>query len=568
MKNTFRCLFALAAASLFLVSCEEELIPSKDTYGKYKGVTGTYAYIVGGTNPEYDAVYTEIQHTPMGEYGTIEKTLEVALTKAQASDVTVKVAVDNNSLEDTYTAFPDGVLKFEDTVTIPAGELKAEIKVSVDNADFPSLTAPSYMAVFRIVDAGDIQVSTNSNIALLYVTTSTVDLSTNIVSIQNETVQFSIKNYTDSQTGDDIYKDITVRGTEAAFTQFTVEMTVDNSLIASYNAENGTSYLQVPDGVVDLTDAQMAKDSKTAVSTVSISEENRALLTDANGYLVPVRIESAGPATLSETSGVVYLVINVSNIDTPSNMFSALYLGDKEMSCIYEFSKGMDLTKGFIYVFHMFIDENVGQQRVCNISDKSTNWINMMRLGQRGNGEELEWYVGPTNDTWRKKLYANVSAGEWHQIVLVYNGSSYIFYVDMVEASRYDLTEEEKAQNSSVVFQAFEFANSWGDNYRSPFKGRLWNFSVWSYSDAFFQVVLTSTYKGIGMDAIMSYAWIYGLKGYWPINEGQGHILYDKNGWENMDLSHAVRCNDEVNNEPFDASPYVQWIADEHNIIE
>lgn len=562
MKRLLKYLFLLASASLVLASCEEELIPSKDTYGAYKGVTGTYAYIVGGTMPEYEAVTAAIQHTPEGELGTISKTIEVAVTKVQESDVTVTLATDESALETGYEAFPDGVLKYENTVTIPAGETSASVTVSVDNADFPSLTAAQYMAAFRITDATGVEVSTNSNLSLLYVTTETIDPRENVVSLVEATHTFSITNYTDAQTGNDIRFTLEVTGTEPAFRDFDVVFGIDNSLIAAYNDENGTSYGQIPDGVIELGSADMAEDATETSLTVYVGEDARARLKEAPGYLVPIIIESAGESTVGTT--VVYVIINVTNFDYDSNMFSALYLADKEMACWYKFEEGIDMTEGFLYIFHMFIDENVGQQRVGNIADKDEYWINMLRLGQRNNGEEIEWWVGPNNN--RKNLYANVTAGEWHQIGLYYNGDSYIIYVDTEEQARYELTDDDKNMNNEgIVFQGIEFANSWGDAYRSPFNGRLWNWSVWQgVNDYYVKTILDNTYLGMD-ESFLSYASWYGLKAFWPMDEGQGAVLRDECGWEDIDFTKATRCNDEVNFVPFDASPYVQWIADENN---
>lgn len=562
MKKLLKYLFLSAGAAFLLTSCEEELIPSKDTYGAYKGVTGTYAYIVDGTMPEYEAVTAAIQHTPIGELGTIERTVDVAVTKVQEADVTITLGVDNTALEAGYEAFPEGILKYENSVTIPAGETSASVTVSVDNADFPSLTAAKYMAAFRITDATGVEVSSNSNLALLYVTTETIDPRDNVVALVEETHTFSITNYTDAQTGDDIWFSLDVTGTEPAFQDFDVVFGIDNDLIAAYNEENGTSYVQIPDGVIELGTAKMAEDATETSLSVSVDDESRALLKDAPGYLVPITIESAGESTLGTT--VVYVIINVTNFDYDSNMFSALYLADKEMACWYKFSQGIDMTDGFLYIFHMFIDENVGQQRVGNIADKDEVWINMLRLGQRNNGEELEWWVGPNNN--RKNLYADVTAGEWHQIGLYYNGDNYIIYVDKEEQARYELTEEDKALNDEgIVFQGIEFANSWGDNYRSPFNGRLWNWSVWQgVNSRMVSTVLNNTYLGMD-ESFLSYASRYGLKAFWPMDEGQGAVLHDECGWEDIDFTKATRCNDEVTFVPFDASPYVQWVADENN---
>ena len=566
MKKVLKYIAASAAAVLGLVSCEEELIPSKDTYGEYKGVTGTYAYIVDGTMPEYEAVTAAIQHTPIGELGTVERTIEVAVTKVQAEAVTVTIGEDASAIESGYEAFPEGVLKYESTVTIPAGETSASVTVTVENSDFPSLTASQYMAAFRITGATGVEISSNSNLALLYVTTETIDPRDNIVALAEDSHSFEITNYTDVQDGDDIYFRLNVTGTEPAFREFEVEFTVDNSLVDTYNGEHGTSYLSLPEGIMEIPDAVMAEDATETSVTVSVSEAGMEQLTEEPGYLVPIKVASAGESTVG--SGVVYVIIDVTNFDYDSNMFSSLYLADKEMACWYKFREGIDMTDGFLYVFHMFIDENVGQQRVGNIADTDEYWINMLRLGQRNNGEELEWWVGPNNN--RKYLYANVTAGEWHQIGLYYNGSSYIFYVDTQEASRYDLTEDDKAMNDEgITFQGIEFANSWGDAYRSPFNGRLWNFSVWQgVSDRYISNILESTYKGMQGDFLQFAQWMYGLQAFWPMDEGQGYILHDECGWEDIDFTQATRCNDEVNFVPFDASPYVQWIADGNNRFE
>ena len=56
---------------------------------------------------------------------------------------------------------------------------------------------------------------------------------------------------------------------------------------------------------------------------------------------MPVRIEDASPATVSGSSGVVYMAINVANFDRPSDMFAALYMGDWRIAT----SKKVTLTE-------------------------------------------------------------------------------------------------------------------------------------------------------------------------------------------------------------------------------
>ena len=60
---------------------------------------------------------------------------------------------------------------------------------------------------------------------------------------------------------------------------------------------------------------------------------------------MPVRIEDASPATVSGSSGVVYMAINVANFDRPSDMFAALYMGDWRIATWYKFPQGMDHSR-------------------------------------------------------------------------------------------------------------------------------------------------------------------------------------------------------------------------------
>lgn len=569
MRKSLKYVFLLVAVASGLAACNDDLIPSKDTYAGYKGVTGDFAYIVGGTMSEYDAVTAEVQHTPIGELGTVEKTFEVALTRAQDSDVVVTIAVDNDALTGINSAFPEGVLEFEQTVTIPAGSLKESVTVSVSNSDFPKLVSPSYMAVFRIVDAtGGVQISTNSSKSVLYASVETIDPAENVISIASSTVTYNVTNYTDTQRGDEISTSISVSGTAPAFQQFDIVLAVDNSLIAAYNEENGTSYVAVPDGIVSIVNATMAKDGKAAVANVSISTADREKLTDANGYLIPVRIDDVADATLSESSGVVYIIVNVVNFDTPSNMFSALYLGDWRMATWYKFPNGLSLSNGYTYVFHVFIDEITAHSRIGNFSDANEGWINMLRYGQKGNNDtRLEWWVGP--GACRKQLYAPaIEAQKWYQYALVYDKGSFKMYLEGELVDEVTLTDAEQAvlQANPPVFQAIEFNSSWVEGYRAgnEFHGRLWNVSVWTID--LDQGDIAQCYRG--MTALyQNYMNYYGA--YWAFDDGYGHIVKQTAGRNmgDIDFSRTTRVEDEGRGtyEDADVSEYIEWKTDEFN---
>ena len=583
MKNTFKYLLLLCASAFGFASCQEEV-------ADVQGVVGDFAYIVDGTEAMYKSTTCYVYHTTtLGEVGEVATQVTVALTEKQASAVDIVVDVDNTSLTGDYNAFPEGVLKFNGKVTIPAGQKEATIDVKIDKADFPKLTEVLYQAPFRIASASGVKVSTNSNIAYLMVVTENVDPIANLLSVEESVTEFGIKNYPNETTitgAEAISKTITINGVDPAFQAFNVTLSVDNTLVAKYNAANGTDYQTLPSGVkVNFTDPiTMAQDAKATTATITVENisnivagENQAYLTDERGYLVPVVLGvNPNEATIDENCGVTYIVIKPTNFEQASNFFSALYLGDYRMATWYKFEKPMvfqpspDGNQGYTYIFHVYLDEITRVARIGNFSDANEGWINMLRYGQKGNYDtRLEWWVGPGK--LRKHLYAPaIEARRWYQYALVYDQNSYIMYLDCEEVARVNLTAEEKAvlQAERCEFQAIEFNSSWGTGYRrgNELHGRISNVVVWNY--ALKKNRITQCYGGVDDDrATNMYNSDWGA--WWKFDEGAGHVIKQAGGrpFGDIDFSNTTRCDDEVNYVyNVDVSPYLQWKQDENNV--
>lgn len=583
MKNTFKYLLLLCASAFGFASCQEEV-------ADVQGVVGDFAYIVDGTEAMYKSTTCYVYHTTtLGEVGEVATQVTVALTEKQASAVDIVVDVDNTSLTGDYNAFPEGVLKFNGKVTIPAGQKEATIDVKIDKADFPKLTEVLYQAPFRIASASGVKISTNSNLAYLMVVTENVDPIANLLSVEESVTEFGIKNYPNETTitgAEAISKTITINGVDPAFQAFNVTLSVDNTLVAKYNAANGTDYQTLPSGVkVNFTDPiTMAQDAKATTATITVENisnivagENQAYLTDERGYLVPVVLGvNPDEATIDENCGVTYIVIKPTNFETASNFFSALYLGDYRMATWYKFEKPMvfqpspDGNQGYTYIFHVYLDEITRVARIGNFSDANEGWINMLRYGQKGNYDtRLEWWVGPGK--LRKHLYAPaIEAGRWYQYALVYNQNSYIMYLDCEEVARVDLTADEKAVLTAerCEFQAIEFNSSWGTHYRSgnELHGRISNVVVWNYGLG--KNRITQCYGGVDDDrATNMYNSDWGA--WWKFDEGAGHVIKQAGGrpFGDIDFSNTTRCDDEVNYVyNVDVSPYLQWKQDENNV--
>lgn len=564
MKQIIKKLVLFAAVA-GLAACSEEETADMSV----EGIKGDFAYIVGGTEAMYQATSCEIFHTPDLEDGSVEMNLTVALTRAQSHDTSIELAVDASKISEGYEAVPDGLLRFENPVTIPAGEKSRTIAVSIAQEDFPQLTQPQYMAPFSIVAVNGVKISSNSNTAILIISTETIDPADNLINVEESVHTFSVKNYTNETVGDAIAATIRIEGSEAAYKGFEIEMRVDNTLIADYNEEHGTSYVALPGNVtLSLSTPYMETGATETSAEVSIADEERSKLTDENGYLVPVVVKDASPATLSPNCGVTYLVIDVVNFATSSDFFYALYLGDYRMSTWYQFQQPIDLSNGYTYVFHLFIDEKTRVARVGDFADINENWINMLRFGQKGDYDtRMEWFVGPNGC--RKTLYTKaLEVNTWYQIALVYTTEAYNLYVEGELQESYTLTDEDKAAMASLVspaFQAIEFNSSWGENYRNgnEFHGRLWHMGVFNraldeswirnycYHD-FNPYLISSSY--------------YGLCAYWGFDDGTGAVASEGTGrYESIDFTKTIRCDDESSMVPADVSPYIQWVADEYN---
>lgn len=574
MKNTFKYLLVLAAAAAFgLAGCQKE-------EADVQGVTGSLAYIVDGTQAEYVAPTLEVYHTPNGSFGNVKREVVLSLTKPQTKAVELTLALDNSSLSEGYAAFPEGSVKFDKTVKIPAGETSVSVYMSVPLSELSKLTEAKYQAVLRIASAKGVNVSTNSNASYMMASTgeSNIDPTTNVVNLTGSENTYGVKHYLDGSKASVVSKDITVTGTESALIEFDVNFTVDNSLVAAYNEANGTEYLPLPEGVkVQVKPATMAKNSKSATTTVSIAKDEMiANLTDDKGYLVPLVIGDAGFAQINENSGVTYLKINVAHFDETLSYFSALYLGDHRMATWYKFPEAWSFQYQYTYIFNVYIDEVTNKSRIGNFSDANEKWINMLRFGEKGDKDtRLEWWVGP--GSYRYKVYSPaLEPGKWYQIALVYYSASnsnttFTMYVNGEQAAQQKASSsyarQMRSSSNLPKFQAIEFNSSWDIDYRegNEFHGRLWNVGVWNRS-----LSVEEINKCIGgIDLFVNPDLAAGCA-FWGFDDGQGAVVRQKGGDHQMgdiDFTKTTRVDDESTSAYVDAdvSEYIRWVSDENN---
>ena len=223
----------------------------------------------------------------------------------------------------------------------------------------------------------------------------------------------------------------------------------------------------------------------------------------------------------------------------------ATYWGDANAAAWYKaFNREISLPDGYSMTIHFYYDA-ARAQRLANFGDKNESPCNMLRFGQAGNNNQLEWMVDTGSG--RKNILASKDAvpGQWNSVTLTAGADGYKIYINGEAAG-----SDASAYRSGTSFQAIEFANSWGTAYRSSFEGAIAYISLWSKQLSEAEVAANIFCEPSGS----------GLEGFWPMTEGEGPTFYDKTKkYDDIDLRYMTRCDDESSYVDVDVSSYVEW---------
>ncbi len=229
----------------------------------------------------------------------------------------------------------------------------------------------------------------------------------------------------------------------------------------------------------------------------------------------------------------------------PTGNIKALYWGNAQAAAWYkEFNRAISLPEGYSMTIHFYY-EAAKQQRLGNFGDKSEAPCNMLRFGEAGNNNQLEWMVDTGAGRVKIRASKNAEPGKWNAVTLTAGAAGYKMYINGEPAG-----EDASAYRSNTSFQGIEFANSWGTAYRSAFDGAMAYISLWSKQLSAEEVAANVFKEPSGA----------GLEGFWPMTEGEGFLLKDKTGkYDDIDLHYCTRCDDEVNYVDVDVTPFLEW---------
>ena len=360
---------------------------------------------------------------------------------------------------------------------------------------------------------------------------------------ENPLVKFALEN------APAIYP-LTVSSTGKVSEDVTVKIKIDNSLVEKYNVENKTSYYAAPASALQLEKTSLKIAKGTAVSEISnlmiVSDEE---FVDGRIYMIPVTIsEVTGGKEVLESSRTIYLRISrvyqfaSLNISNPS-FYSSFIFPDENM---LELPQHTIEIKFLAHSWHTSTSEPIS--RLCNIANKTEAGY-LYRIGENGYAKNQLQLKGQGSVV----IGSNTLFSEnvWYTLSVTFDGSSTRLYVDGVR-------DNEVSEGYPLTFQRAEFGMSWGGyGTKQKFDGRIAEFRVWDRA-------LTASEIQLGLCGVDPAS--EGLKAYWKLNDGQGHIFKSSiEGYPDIDWSNTWRSPNEGADQNLDYSAYVSWVNDEKN---
>ena len=351
--------------------------------------------------------------------------------------------------------------------------------------------------------------------------------------------------------GEDATYPVTVSATGPVSEDVRVSIKIDNSLVESYNKAYRTSYYALPDNATKLTTNEVViEKGKTSSETSLFSIVSRDAFQDGRIYVVPVTITAVkgGGIDVVEASRTLYIrlatIMEFASLDISNySMYSNFIFPDE---------KAMELptytyeSKCMIHQYHAGSEPI---SRLCSFTAKDESRSMMLRFGENGQDINSLQIVSPGGNIISKTRFA---VGNWYTLSLTFDGTALRFYVNGV-------LDSELGADCSNVFQRFELGMSW-ESYpaKQYFNGRVAEIRVWDRA-------LSASEIQLGLCGVAPHS--EGLRAYWKMNDGEGHIFHDAtgNGYD-MDWSNTVRDNKgngALN--PFDNSAYVKWLEDDKN---
>lgn len=334
MKKNILKYFAygfVAATALTLGSCS-----SDDSYDVEGNPNNLIYFRAGAANSnEFTAT---VKHTPVGDFSDLKIKLPLYIQRAVPEGTVIGIAQNNSYIAEyneknntEYVALPEEALDIiKSYVTFKADTLAStdSIEVALKEEALAKLTAPEYLLPLAVSNingegtgelpegvvvlpggaSGELAGSVERGV--IYVKINTTEDQVHISS--SDEVKGTIAHTPVGSFGG-LTLDMPARVSNAAKVGATATITVDNSLIMAYNAAHSTTYVAMPDGILNIENATVTiEEGSTTSSTnfkASVPEDKLPLLTEA-GYIVPLKVSvKRADGVEYANAGTIYMIV-------------------------------------------------------------------------------------------------------------------------------------------------------------------------------------------------------------------------------------------------------------------
>lgn len=359
-----------------------------------------------------------------------------------------------------------------------------------------------------------------------------------------------------------------------------MRIAVDESKVAKYNSENGTSWEMLDSRYYDFAGGEVVIPAGKTVSDVATlhlknlmgeGEQEQGALPLDETYLLPVSISDASISLLEESATVYYLVKRSSNITTAAFLGELNWINFPTLDVYSENSMALNnLTavtmEAFIYIdkFITTIKTSAGNDLAVNISSvmgKETDFL--LRIGDASFLRQQFQLVGQAASTNFDKMPRsdagkNIEPGRWYHVACTYDQKTKkaCIYVDgelqsetvggdiedgavlnFADRALYDMwskmpEDEQEATKDQYggLDEAYQFfiGKSY-DDYR-PLNGKIAEVRLWSVARTQ-QEIYDNMYEITDPETVPE------LIGYWKFDEGQGNVVKDYSRYGNDGVS-------------------------------
>ena len=343
-------------------------------------------------------------------------------------------------------------------------------------------------------------------------------------------------------------RDIVVTLAYPANEDVTATVSVDESLLASYNEKHGTSLAMLPKQYLDFSDKEVTiAAGKTTSEIVNITlkglmgegDSQTGALTVDESYLLPVRI-TASNMKIMESSAVAYYVVRRSSaittaaslhdnwinfplLDVPGSPQANAYNGLTAVT--YEaliWLDQFDLTNSF---GSCSISSVMGVEQYLLMRIGDTNF-ERQQIQFDGSGVGFGKFPASSAD---KKLYD----GQWYHVACTYDQATSTARVYVNGKIQSETTEAASngsainlAQRALGAAEAYQFFIAKSYNDFRPLQGKIAEARVWS-------VARTPEQIWENMYRIHNPKELPELIGYWKFDEGKGNAIKDYSQYGN-----------------------------------